>query len=158
MAVFLPILGQFLIVWHTSSVIDCCSAGQNSCSLLAYNQVAVVLLPAKLSIQICFCFVCFVCLCFPSCHFQASAGEKQKDRLRTRLLFFTKTTKSVCRPSIGMHVSLRLDIRTPDVEETVVTSLLYLITAIPEVCRNLRTELSLTLQYCWWSYIPSAAP
>lgn len=58
MAVFLPILWQFLILWHTLPIIDCCNAGQNSCSLQTFNQIAVVLLSAKLSIKVSF-FLCF---------------------------------------------------------------------------------------------------
>lgn len=33
-------------------IINCCCAGQNSCSLLTFNQIAVVLLSVKLSIKV----------------------------------------------------------------------------------------------------------
>lgn len=93
-------------------IINCCCTGQNSCSLLTSNQIAVVLLSANLSIKVSFSFSFFY-------HFQASIYKEQKDRLRTRLPIFTKNAKSVCRQTLDMHVSLKQDISTPGVQETV---------------------------------------
>ena len=83
------------------------------------NQVTIVLLSANLSIKAFLFFFFFH-------HFQPSIHKEQKERLRIRLLIFTKSAKTVWKQSIDMHISLKQNISTPDVEETVVTSFSWL--------------------------------